>query len=174
MKWAIVAILSSIFGGLVAVIGTVTWLGWGVPMWGQSTFVPPTRGDFVDLLLMLITVFLAAIGLAVTVGALAIGLVALKTLREIKDEAANEARSAAQEAAEAKISDTMATELEPNVRDKIKEILPSALRSELLEAELVHKIMSAMAQKGELDEVLERVAMRMQAGGPDANEEEDN
>ena len=86
----------------------------------------------------MVTIFLGAIGLAVTIGALVIGLVALKTLREIKTEAATEAKGAAA----IQINETMA-------------------------AGLGHKILSEMAQRGELDEVLERVAMRLQSGGPE-------
>jgi len=78
-----------------------------------------------------VTVFLAAIGVAVTIGALVIGLVALKTLREIKSEAASAAKDAAGE--------------------KIKE----------------------MAQKRELDVVLERAAVRVQSGGTESAREED-
>lgn len=109
------------------------------------------------------TIFLGAIGLAVTVGALVIGLVALKTLREIKDEVADGAKDAAAD----KINETMAAELEPNVNAKVQEALPTALQAALLNDELGHKILSEMAQRGELDEVLERVATRMQDGGPE-------
>lgn len=157
------AILGAIIGGFAAVAAIVFWFGWGLPRQGQTAHVDPTRGDYVDLLLTVATIFLGAVGLAVTVGALVIGLVALKTLREIKDEAASEAR----DAAAGKIAETMATELEPNVNAKVQEALPSALQAALLSDELGHKILSEMAQRGELDEVLERVAMRMQGGGPE-------
>jgi len=157
------SILGAIIGGLAAVVAMVLWFGWGLPSGGQTSYVDPTRGDYVDLLLTLATVFLGAVGLAVTVGALVIGLVALKTLREIKDEAASEAKVAAA----GKITETMATELEPNVNAKVRDALPAALQAALLNDELGHKILSEMAQRGELDEVLERVAMRMQGGGPE-------
>ncbi len=157
------AILGAIVGGFAAVAGIVFWFGWGLPTQGQSAHIDPTRADYVDLLLAIATIFLGAIGLSVTVGALVIGLVALKTLREIKDEAANEAKSAAA----SKINDTMATELEPNVSAKVQEALPNALQTALLNDELGHKILSEMAGRGELDEVLERVAMRIQGGGPE-------
>ncbi|WP_234050732.1 MULTISPECIES: hypothetical protein [unclassified Xanthobacter] len=101
--------------------------------------------------------------MAVTVGALAVGLVAFKTLREIKDEAANGAK----EAAEGKITETMAADLESNVNAKVRDKLPVALQAALMDDELGHKILREMAQQGELDTVLERVAMRMQSGGPD-------
>jgi uncharacterized membrane protein len=132
------ALLGSIVGGFAAVAAIMFWFGWGLPGSGQVAHVDPTRADYVDLLLTVVTIFLGAIGLAVTVGALVIGLVALKTLREIKAEAATEAKAAAA----VKISETMA-------------------------AGLGHTILSEMAQRGELDEVLERVAMRMQSGGPE-------
>lgn len=132
------ALLGSIIGGFAAVIAIVFWFGWGVPGSGQVTHVDPTRADYVDLLLMVATIFLGAIGLAVTVGALVIGLVAFKTLREIKTEASTEAKAAAA----VKIGETMA-------------------------AGLGHTILSEMARKGELDEVFERVAMRLQAGEPE-------
>ena len=57
--------------------------------------------------------------------------------------------------------------LEPNVNAKVQEALPTALQAALLNDELGHRILSEMAQRGELDEVLERVAMRMQGGGPE-------
>lgn len=116
----------------------VFWFGWGEAGTGQAVHVDPTRADYVDLLLTLVTIFLGGIGLAVTAGALVIGLVALKTLREIKTEAAADAKGAAAD----RINETMA-------------------------AGLGHEILSEMAQRGELDEVLERVAMRIQSGGPE-------
>lgn len=150
-------------GGCVAAAAIICWYGWGVPMAGQSVHLDPTRADYVDLLLTLTTVLLGAIGLAVTVGALVVGLVALKTLREIKEEAASNARSAAA----GQIEQTMATQLQPNVNAKVEEVLPNALQEALLRDELGHRILSAMAQRGELDEVLERVAMRIQGAGPE-------
>lgn len=137
------ALMGSVIGGFAAVAGMVLWFGWGLPGAGQVAHADPTRADYVDLLLTVVTIFLGAIGLAVTVGALVIGLVALKTLREIKTEAADKAKVAAA----AKISETMA-------------------------AGLGHKILSEMAQRGELDEVLERVAMRMQSGGVETDSNE--
>lgn len=132
------AILGAIIGGFAAVAAVVFWFGWGLSASGQTAHVDPTRADYVDLLLTVVTIFLGAIGLAVTVGALVIGLVALKTLREIKTEAATEAKGAAA----VQINDTMA-------------------------AGLGHTILSEMARKGELDEVFERVAMRLQSGEPE-------
>ncbi len=157
------AILGAIVGGFAAATAVVFYLGWGTSGHGQPALVDPTRGDYVDLLLTIVTIFLGAIGLAVTVGALVIGLVALKTLREIKDDAATSAK----DAAAIKIKETMAAELEPNVNAKLKEALPLALQAALLSDDLGHKILTEMARKGELDEVLERVAMRMQGAGPD-------
>lgn len=162
------AILGAIVGGLTAVAALVAYLDWDTQGAGQATHIDPTRADYVDLLLSLVTILLAAVGLAVTVGALVIGLVAFKTLREIKDEAA----VAAKTAAAAKINETMASDLEPNVNAKVSEALPAALQAALVDDELGHRIMSEMAKKGELDEVLERVAMRMQSGGPEAYEDE--
>jgi uncharacterized protein (DUF2267 family) len=159
----IVAILGAIIGGFVATVAVVFWLGWGTPGKGQPAHVDPSRGDYVDLLLTLVTILLGAIGLAVTVGALAIGLVAFKTLREIKDDA----ETAAKDAAAYKVTETMAEELEPNVKAKVEEALPPALHAALLNDEVGHKILTEMAKRGELDEVLERVAMRMQGGGPE-------
>lgn len=160
------AILGAIVSGFAAVAAIVLWFGWGLPAQGQVTHIDPTRADYVDLLLTITTIFLGAIGLAVTVGALVIGLVAFKTLREIKDEAASDAK----EAAAAKINETMATELESNVSAKVQEALPKALQMTLLNDELGHKILGEMANRGELDEVLERVAMRIQGGGPESDD----
>ena len=164
-----VAILAAVIGGLTAVGAIVYWFGWGLPIQGQASFVEPTRADYVDLLLTLTVVFVSAVGLAVTVGALVIGMVALKTLREIKEEAASEAKKAAAK----KISDTMTAELEPNVNAKLLDTLPSALRAALIDDDLGHEILNEMAQRGELDEVLERVATRVQGGGPEYSEETD-
>ncbi|MEM9395825.1 MAG: hypothetical protein AAGA38_18375 [Pseudomonadota bacterium] len=86
------AILGAIIGGFAAVAAIVFWFGWGLPGQGQAAHIDPTRADYVDRLLTVVTIFLGAVGLAVTVGALVIGLVALKTLREIKDEAADGAK----------------------------------------------------------------------------------
>jgi len=162
-----VSILSAILSAVAVVAILVLWLVWGVPGGGQPTHIDPTRADYVDLLLTVVTIFLGAVGLVVTVGALVIGLVALKTLREIKEEAANEAKKAAA----AQINETMASELEPNVKVRVQDALPAALPIALLNDELGHKILSDMAQRGELDEVLERVAMRMQVGGPEEDPE---
>lgn len=161
-----VTILGAIVGGCAAAIALVAWLGWGAPVKGQA-LPDPSRADYVDLLLTITTIFLGAVGLVVTVGALVIGLVAFKTLREIKEEAS----IAAKVAAANKINETIAAELEPNVRAKVEESLPAALQAALLRDELGHKILGEMAQKGELDEVLERVAMRMQTGGPESDED---
>ena len=139
-------------------------------MAGHGTYTDPTRADYVDLLLTLTTVLLAAIGLAVTVGALVVGLVALKTLREIKEEAASDAKSAAA----SQIEQTMAVELEPNVHARVEEVLPDALQEALMRDELGHRILSQMAQRGELDEVLERVAMRIQGSGAEDHAEPDD
>lgn len=154
-------LFGALTGGLAATICVVSYFGWDKSKSGQAIYMDPTRGDYIDLLLTLVTILLAAIGLAVTVGALVIGLVALKTLREIKSDASTAATSAAAE----KISETMANELEPSVKDKVDEALPSALQDALISNELGHKILTEMAKRGELDEVLERVANRMQGGG---------
>lgn len=151
------AILGAIIGGCAAAAGMVLWFGWGTPSGGQAAHIDPTRADYVDLLLTVATIFLGAIGLAVTVGALVIGLVALKTLREIKTEAATEAKGAAG----AKI----AAELAPNVDAKVREVLPAALPAALMNDDLADKILTEMAGRGDLDAVFERVVVRLQ-GGP--------
>ena len=156
-------ILGAIIGGFAAAIAIVFWFGWGTPGTEQAPHTDPTRADYIDLLLTIATMFLGAVGLAVTIGALVIGLVALKTLREIKDEAANGAK----EAAAGKNSETMAAELAPNVDAKVRDVLPAALQAALMNDELGHRILREMAQRGELDAVLERVAMRIQNGGPE-------
>ena len=148
------AILGAIVGGLAAAAGLLLFLDWGTQGAGQLTYTDPTRADYVDLLLSLVTVLLAAVGLAVTVGALVIGFVAFKTLREIKNEAANTAQAAA--------------------ATKINEALPEALRSALVDDAIGHRILSEMTQKGELDKALERVAMRLQSAGPEPSEDENS
>lgn len=156
------AILGAIIGGFAAVAAVVFWFGWGATTQGQSAHIDPTRADYIDILLTIATIFLGAVGLAVTVGALVIGLVALKTLREIKDEAANEAK----DAAAGKINETMAAELEPNVDAKVKEALPVALKAALLEEETGHKVMIELARTGALDDVVGRVMAQINFGGP--------
>lgn len=153
-----VAILGAIIGSLVSVAAVVYHFGWGTSGHSQAAFVDPTRGDYVDLLLTLVTILLAAIGLAVTVGALVIGLVALKTLREIKDEA--------KDAAAKEVKDTISAELEPTVTKNVNEALPSALRDALQDDKIGHVIFTDIARTGALDEVLGRVMERLQSGGP--------
>lgn len=160
-------IFGAIIGGLAAAPAIIFWLGWGVPSAGQAVHTDPTRADYINLLLTLATMFLGAVGLTVTVGALVIGLVALKTLREIKDDAAHGAK----EAAAGKIKETMATELAPNVDAKVRDVLPTALRAALMGDELGHKILVEIAQRGELDAVFERVAVRIQNAGPEPDDE---
>ena len=169
MSKATAALLGSVIGGIVAATATIFWFGWEIPMHGQAPFYDQQRGDYVDLLLTVVTILLGAVGLTVTVGALAIGFVALKTLREIKDEAATAAKKAAAE----EIKETMDSELEPSVSEKVKEALPPTLRAALLNDEIGHSIFAEMAQRGELDEVLERVAMRTQFAGPESDPEND-
>jgi hypothetical protein len=169
MRKLVLWIVAALIGGCFAAAVVICWYGWGIPTAGQSAHVDPTRADYVDLLLTLTTVLLGAIGLAVTVGALVIGLVALKTLREIKEEAADEAKVAAA----GQIKQTMAAELQPNVNARVEEVLPNALQDALTRDELAHRILSQMAQRGELDEVLERVAMRALGAAPEDNSERD-
>lgn len=159
----------AVIGGVVSATATIGWYGWGVAAQKQPVHLDPTRADYVDLLLTLTTVLLGAIGLAVTVGALVVGLVALKTLREIKDEATTDARTAAA----GQIQQTMDAQLQPKVNAKVEEVLPAALQDALLHNELGHRILGQMAQRGELDAVLERVAMRIQTGGPEDEVEPD-
>lgn len=160
-------LLGAIIGGLSAAIALMFWFGWGTSGSAEAIHTDPTRADYVDLLLTIATMFLGAVGLTVTVGALVIGLVALKTLREIKDEAV----SGAKEAAAEKISNTIAAELAPKVDSKVRDVLPAALQVALMDDDLGHKILGEMAQRGELDIVLERVAMRIQNGGPERAQE---
>ncbi|WP_068082426.1 hypothetical protein [Polycladidibacter stylochi] len=157
------AILGAVTGSFFAVGFFIVLFGWGVSGNGQPTHIDPTRADYVDLLLTIVTVFLGAVGLVVTLGALVIGIVALKTLREIKEEAASNAKDAAAN----KINETMAAELEPSVHEKVQSALPEMLPEALLNNELGHKILTGMAQRGDLDVVLERVVMRVQNGGPE-------
>ena len=163
-------ITGALLGGCAAAAAVICWYGWGVPARGQATYIDPTRADYVDLLLTLTTVLLGAIGLAVTVGALVVGLVALKTLREIKEEAASDAKLAAA----GQIEQTMASELQPNVNARVQEVLPTALQEALMRDELAHRILTQMAQRGELDEVLERVAMRVQGAAAETEPERDD
>ena len=158
-------ILGAIVGGCAATLAVILFFNWGSSLDAEPV-TAAVRADYVDFLLTLVTILLAAIGLAVTVGAVVIGLVALKTLREIKDEAASEAKVAAGRT----ISETMRTDLEPSVAAKLGAVLPSALKAALIENELGHQILGEMAKRGELDEVLERVASRMQGGGPELEE----
>jgi hypothetical protein len=137
-----VALLSSIVTMFASVGATVFWFGWGLPLNGQSVHLDPTRADYIDLLLTIVTIFLGAIGLAVTVAALVIGLIAFKTLSEIKSEASDEAKKAAA----GQVTRTMAEGLG-------------------------HQILSEMAKRGELDSVFERVAMQMQTGGPEPDQD---
>ncbi|TJZ86178.1 hypothetical protein [Paracoccus hibiscisoli] len=153
-------------GGFSTVAAMVLWFGWGLPHGNEKAHVDPTRADYIDLLLTMVTILLGAIGLAVTVGALVIGLVALKTLREIKTEAATEAKIAA--------GNKIAAELAPSVDAKVREALPAALPSALMNDDLADKILTEMAGRGELDAVLERVVARLQGGPTDDPEQPDD
>ncbi len=155
-------ILGAIIGGFSAVAAIVLWFGWGLSESGRATHIDPTRADYVDLLLTVATMFLGAVGLTVTVGALVIGLVAFKTLREIKEEAASEAKTAAA----SKITETMNTDLDPKVDKKVREILPLGLQVVL--ADDVHRdeILTALVRTGALDAAVGRVIERINAGGP--------
>ena len=155
-------ILGAIIGGFSSVAAIVFWFGWGATDQDQLAYVNPTRGDYVDLLLTLVTILLAAVGVAVTVGALVIGMVALKTLREIKDESAQ----AAKDAAGATIAETIKSDLGPTVDDKINEILPLALQVALVEVETRHEILKTLVRTGALDEAVARVMDRINYGGP--------
>jgi len=154
-------ILGAIIGAFAAVAAIVFWFGWGMPLSGQIAHVDPTRADYVDLLLTVATIFLGAVGLAVTVGALVIGLVALKTLREIKDEAASEAKVAAA----GKIDETM-KELDPKVKATVREILPVALNVHLADDHHREEILTSLARTGALDAAVERIFERLNSGGP--------
>ena len=156
------AILGAIIGGFAAVAAIVFWFGWGLPGQGQAAHIDPTRADYVDLLLTVATIFLGAVGLAVTVGALVIGLVAFKTLREIKDEAASEAKTAAA----TKITETMKADLDPKVDKKVREILPLGLQVVLADDEHRDEILKALVRTGALDAAVGRVIERINAGGP--------
>jgi len=140
------------------VVAIVCWFGWGLPGQGQAALVDPTRADYVDLLLTILTIFLGAIGLSVTLGALVIGLVALKTLREIKEEV--------KKAAADKATETIASELKPKVDEKMKDALPVALEAALLEKDTGQKIMLDLARTGVLDDVVNRVLTLSIHGGP--------
>lgn len=150
-------ILGAIVGGGAAACAVVYWLGWRGAAIARDDYIGPTRADHVDLMLTVVTILLAAVGLAVTVGALVIGLVALKTLREIKTEAATEAKAAA--------ATTIKAELAPNVDAKVREVLPAALPAALMNDDLADRILTEMAGRGDLDLVFERVVVRLQ-GGP--------
>ena len=136
--------LAIFIGAVLAAVFVVLFLGWGSSNAGQAAIIDPTRSDYLDLLLLIVTIMLGAIGLAITMGAVVIGIVAFKTLREIKQEAADEAKAATAEKLERTITD-----------------------------ELARKILMEMARNRELDDVLERVAMQIQTGGPEPDSEID-
>ena len=156
------SILGAVIGGFAAVSAIVLWFGWGMPGKNQAAHLDPTRADYVDLLLTIATIFLGAVGLTVTVGALVIGLVALKTLREIKEEAAQGAK----QAASAKIDDTVANELFPMVNKKISEDLELALQIHLADDKHREAILISLARTGALDDAVARTMDRISFGGP--------
>ena len=155
-------LLGAIIGGFAAVAAIVFWFGWGLSTQAQPAHVDPTRADYIDLLLTVATIFIGATGLAVTIGALVIGLVALKTLREIKEDAASEAKTAAS----ARINKTMDNELGPKVDEKVREILPLGLQVVLAEDEHRDEILKALVRTGALDAAVERTIERINSGGP--------
>lgn len=137
--------LGVFLGVVLATIAIVSWFGWGQNTTGQATLIDPTRSDYIDLMLVIVTIMLGAIGLAITMGAVVIGIVAFKTLREIKQEAADEAKLATEQKLKRTVTD-----------------------------DLARKILTEMARNRELDDVLERVAMQIQTGGPEPDAEIDN
>ena len=96
----IAAILGAIIGGFAAAIAVLLWFGWGKFGQGQAGHIDPIRAGYVDLLLTVATTFLGAVGVTVTVGGIVIGVIALKTLSEIKREAIGNAKGAAEDAVE--------------------------------------------------------------------------
>ncbi|MCY4287276.1 MAG: hypothetical protein OXC63_01635 [Aestuariivita sp.] len=92
-----------------------------------------------------------------TVGALVIGLVALKTLREIKEEATSEAKAAAA----TKISETMEADLDPKVDKKVREILPLGLQVVLADHEQRDEILKALVRTGALETRLEELSTEL-------------
>lgn len=153
------AILGSVIGAFITVAGLVCWFGWGLPTAEQPTHVDPTRADYIDLLLTIATLFLGALGIAVTVGALVVGVVAFKTLREIKDEAASDAKNTAEDT----INETMDQRLEPSIKAKLQESLPNALR-DVLQSREGHKALIKLAREGVFDQPLERATANLQGG----------
>lgn len=139
-------ILTGIVGGFSALVAVVFWFGWGVAGRTQSAYLDPTRADYVDLMLVLTTVLLAAIGIGITVGALVIGLVAFKTLREIKDEAAKGAKDA--------------------VALEITNALPSALETALLDPDIGPKLLVDLAKEGVFDAAMNKALDQLNYGGP--------
>jgi len=119
---------------------------------GQVSHIDPARSDYIDLLLTVAMVFLGAVGLTVTLGALVIGRVALKTLRQIKDEAASEAKRAAA----ARINETVENDLDPKVDNNVREILPLALQIVLADDEHREGILKALVRTGALDAAVGR------------------
>lgn len=146
-------ILGSIVGFLVTAVAVVTFLDWGTTAADQTDHVVRNRAEYVDLLLTLASVFLSAVGVVVTVGTLGIGLIALRTFSEIRENAA----AAAQTAATSKIAQTV----------------PESLRTTLMEKELVPQMLTEMAQRGELDEAVENALGRMQSDALQSGSEPD-
>ncbi|MDE2738289.1 MAG: hypothetical protein OXH47_02070 [Paracoccaceae bacterium] len=160
------SIFGSIIGSIFTLVALILFVGWGKPQNQQNSFPNPTRDDYVDLLLSVTTILLGAIGLGLAFGAIVIGIVAFKTLREIKDDVTKTANASAVN----KINETITEKLEPSVKIKVTEVLPANLNKVIIDDGLGHEILSSMAKNGELDDILERVASRMQ-GGPEDDPE---
>lgn len=136
---------AAFIGGCLVLSGGVWFIGMDGPAIGGAPATVVDRADYVDLLLTIVTVMLGATGLAVTVGAVAIGLVALKTLREIKDDAKSSAKQAAAEG--------------------VSKTLPEELRVALVDTPALTEALRIMAVKGELNDVMEIVAASVQGRG---------
>lgn len=88
-----IAVFVGVAGFLVGAVAVFMFLDWGTSNAGQELFVDPTRADYVDFFLSFAAALFAAVSAALTMGAIAIGVIALRTLRTIKDEAADAASS---------------------------------------------------------------------------------
>ena len=127
------------------------WLFMGGKILGPSRSEPPpvvdfSYSDFISFLLTVLAVILAAL-------ALGIGIIAFRTIAEIKREASQIARDHSKSEITRSLSE-VPERVRRNVEDAVAELLPKAIDQAVEDA----------GKEGRLDQALERAVLRLSTG----------
>lgn len=153
LSYVVIAVISS---------GFTAWMFSGGHLVGPARRLnPPTvdlaYADFVSILLTVLAIILAAL-------AISIGIIAFRTIAEIKDEA----RKIAQESSKAEVEavlNTVPERVAESVDAQVQDRLPKAIEDQLQDA------IEAAGRTGRLDEALQKALARMSFGGVETNRE---